>query len=274
MGIGGAGAIRAFLQPYSGLVTVLKRAGLILAVAFVAFTVLPDSPGPFLTPPNAFLGWIVDSFSVTVLLAMEHSLLPHATTLIVIGPFDAFSVVMEMGFYLSLMVTLPYLVWGLIGWLSPGLSHRERRTVRRLIAFATGLFFAGVAFTYLIILPPIYAFSYSLQAPLGASGTISLEAFVETTFMFMIGIGLSFEIPPVCLGLSYVGILSSKMMSQYWNYAGAACFIIAFMISPGVGGGVIESLIAFFLWGLYGLSFILVRRLERNKRMGAVAVGG
>jgi len=259
-------------ERYRPLIRLAKWGALLFGVSFVAFTVLPIYPSDFSQPPNAFLGYMKDSFAVYVLLLMEHQLLPAGATIIVIGPFDAFTAIMEIGFYLSLTITIPYLVWGFLRWLSPALTRKEIWAIRRTLVLATFLFFAGFFITYFWLLPPIYQFSYTLQPVVGASGTLSLEAFIETTFLFRLGVGIAFEIPPLCLGLAYVGILSSKVMGHYWNIAGAACFVIAFIISPGVGGGVIETLLAMMLWGLYGLSYLLVRRVEKNKWAEALTV--
>ncbi len=259
-------ALRSLLGEYRPLLSVLKRAALLFGLAFTFVTVFPDTLEGWTHPPSVFLGWMKDSFSVTLLRWMEQSLLPKGTILIVIGPFDAFTVLMEMGFYVALAVTMPYLVLGFLRWLSPALTPREGRALNRIAVLSAVLFFAGMVFTYRIILPPIYQFSYSLQPVVGAAGTISLQAFVETTFLFLLSMGLAFELPPLCLGLSYAGILSSRVMGKNWNYAYAAFWVVAFIISPGVGGGVIEGMIATLLFGLYLLSYVLIRRMEHVQK--------
>lgn len=259
-------ALRSAFAEYRPLVSIGKRALVLFGIVFGFVTVLPDTASGWLHPPNVFLGWVKDSFAVTVLVAMERSLLPHGIVLIVIGPFDAFTAIMEMGFYIAFAATAPYLVWGFIRWLVPGLTKREARTVRWIASFSAVLFFAGMAFTYLVLLPPIYQFSYSLQPVVGAMGTISLESFVETTFLFLISVGLAFELPPVCLGLSYAGLLSAETMGKNWNWAYAGFWVVAFLISPGVGGGIIEGGIATILFGLYMLSYVLIKRMETYRK--------
>jgi sec-independent protein translocase protein TatC len=260
------GLVTDLRREYRPLISLLKRAAILLAVVFGIVTVLPDSLAGWSHPPSVFLGWMKDSFAVTALVAMERSLLPKGTTLIVIGPFDAFTVIMEMGFYIALAVTIPYLVLGFLHWLAPSLSRNERRQVRFIASLSAFLFFGGMLFTYLVILPPIYQFSYSLQPVVGAAGTISLQSFVETSFLFMLSMGLAFELPCLLLGLAYVGFLSAKTMAKNWNYAYAGFWVVAFVISPGVGGGIIEGGIATLLLGLYLGSYGLIRRLEHVQR--------
>lgn len=253
-------------RDYQPLISLLKRAGILLASVFIGVTVFPDTIAGWTHPPNVFLGWVKDSFAVTVLLSMEHTLLPSGITLIVIGPFDAFTVIMEVGFYLALAATIPYLILGFLRWLAPSLSSNERRQVRFIAVLSAFLFFSGMLFTYLIVLPPIYQFSYTLQPVVGASGTISLESFVETSFMFMLSMGLAFELPCLLLGIAYLGFLSSHTMGKHWNYAYAGFWVVAFIISPGVGGGIIEGMIATLLFGLYLGSYLLIRRMEHARR--------
>lgn len=240
----------------------------IFIAAFFAVTFLPvrltdvGGNGSGVVTGN---GWVGQSTAAHLVLWLEGFLLPHGVQLIALGPFDAFLMVMEMGMFVSLSVTIPFLALAIVRWVAVGLHPHERRAVRSYGILAAVLFVFGVVFTMFVVLPPIYAWSFSLQPSLDVAPTMSLVEFVGTTVYFCVGVGLSFEVPTMCVGLAYAGILSSRTMRNHWRAGVMGAFLLAFVISPGVGGGVIETLVAGALLMLYGFSYVLVRRVEQER---------
>ncbi|HTT35104.1 MAG TPA: twin-arginine translocase subunit TatC [Thermoplasmata archaeon] len=248
--------------------TIAKRLAIAFLLTFFAVTALPITWSGLFVPPSA-LGWVGDSLAVHTITWLEGYLLPAGETILVLGPFDAWGAIMLVGLYLSLLVTIPYGVSLALGFLEEGLYPRERRAVRRLIALSTVLFALGILFAFVAVLPPIYLFAFELQGPVNAVGSVSLAAFLQTTFAFALGLGLAFEIPTVCYGLAQLELLTTSLMRKYWRHAIVVCFLIAFVISPGIGGGTVEVVIALSLSLLYGASYYLVRRVEtvRQRRL-------
>jgi Sec-independent protein secretion pathway component TatC len=223
-------------------------------------------------------------------------LLPPGETLIAAGPFDAFTTVMMVGAGLAFILTMPYLVYtglkafkirvkdpetgeelegdSLSGtYRDPATGKRlvydatklgRQGTVRNVLLMAVGFFMSGVVFG-LWILPTLYLWGYMIQTGIGISGAITLAGFLGTTALFTIGIGLMFQVPTVAYLLSSVGILTSPMMKRVVRPAALLCVFAAFLISPGVGWGLIEFPMAGLFFGLYLLAYRIVIIQERRR---------
>jgi sec-independent protein translocase protein TatC len=222
--------------------------------------------------------WFSYSIAVHLLRDAELYLLPHGESIIALGPWDAFSAVMLTGALVAAMVTIPYVTFVLFHWMltgtakeAPALRPKEVRLLRTLGPMALGLFLGGCGVA-LLVLPYLYGFAYQIQAPAGVSGTVSINEFMGQTAFFVLALGVSFEIPIIAYGLGYAGILTTTLMRRNGWYVFAACTILSFSISPGVGGGLIEIPMALGFMGLYGLGYAMVRRVERAR--GSPRPGG
>jgi Sec-independent protein secretion pathway component TatC len=224
------------------------------------------------------ISWLRHSLAIGALRLLETHLLPHGETLIAEGPFDAFLSVMYVGAGLALLVTIPFGTLLVVRAyridvrdpetgeriVASGFGNRTKTTLRILGALAVGFFFSGVIFG-LGVLPYLYNFGYEFQIAAGVSGTITLGGFLVTTAFFTLGLGALFEIPTVAYGLAVLGVLSSRTLRKHLRIAGIGSIVAAFVISPGVGNGLIEVPIAFLLFGLYVIAYYIVRGVERRR---------
>lgn len=241
----------------------LLRLGLAFVVAFVSLSALPLlRPSSFLDP--GALSWFSESAAAGVLRWSEAYLLPAGEKVIVLGPWDAWTVEMEVGAGLALLLVVPYASALAFRSLWPGMRPHERRAVLLVLPLSAALFAAGMLIA-LLVLPWLYGFAFALQGPLGASGTVSLSAYITETLLFVLSLGLAFETPVLTYGLGWLGILTTRLMRANMKWAFLACTIAALFVSPGVGGGVIEIPLAFGLFGLYLLGYAMVRGVERSR---------
>ena len=78
---------------------------------------------------------------------------PIPARLLVTGPFENFLVSLKVALYAALFVGGPYLLWELWGFIAAGLYKKERRVVLSYLPAAVVLFFAGIVFAYLTMVP-------------------------------------------------------------------------------------------------------------------------
>lgn len=94
-------------------------------------------------------GALTDSL-YTVML--RHGYAPDMTYGGVAEPFLAnFQLALILGFIL----TAPYILWQLWGFVAAGLYRHERKWVRRFVPISIGLFFAGTVF-FLVVVTPLF----------------------------------------------------------------------------------------------------------------------
>ena len=251
-----------------GPLRLLSRAKRILIRAFLLFSSvwLVTTAIPLYRPvswwlPHIGANWFSYSLATHLLRDSEWYMLPHGETIIALGPWDTFVVICEIGAVIALAAVIPYLTLLALrhGW--RGLKGTTRWAIIWLAPLALGLFVAGMV-TALLVLPWLYGFAYQIQGPAGVSGTVSLTSFVTETLFFVIAMGLSFEIPVVTYGLGYAGVLTAPTMRRAMWPAFFGCAGLALIISPGVGGGVLEIPMALGFFGLYIIGYLMVKRAE------------
>lgn len=139
---------------------------------------------------------------------------------------EPFTVSITVAFYFAMVIASPVLLYELFAFLVPALTERQRQMIRPTLVTAPLLFFAGLVFTYLIVLPAAIKFlqgynSANFNSLIGAQPLYSFEV------LTMGGIGLAFEMPLILLGLRTTGIIDGGTLTRHWRYAILAIAVIA-----------------------------------------------
>ena len=150
----------------------------------------------------------------------------------------------------------------------PALNPHERRTAIPIMIAAPALFAMGVAFTYLIVLPPAVHF---LQGYNSHDFDILVQAKAYYTFeiLTMLGIGLAFQLPLGLLGLDRIGVINAQTLTRHWRYAVVGISVIAAAL-PGADP-VTTALEMLPLILLYLLSIVLLKIADRREAARAAS---
>lgn len=98
-----------------------------------------------------------------------------ARSLIYTSGVEELNVLMKVGLYVGIFLTTPVLLWQLWGFVSPGLYAAEKRMAAPFVLSGSVAFLLGLAFCYLLILPPMFTFllneedSLELEQQLGTA---------------------------------------------------------------------------------------------------------
>ncbi|SAI86755.1 twin-arginine translocase subunit TatC [Saccharolobus solfataricus] len=210
-----------------------------------------------------------DSIAVKVTKFFIYHELPINTKIIIINLFDPLYASLYVSLYLALLTSLPIIIRETWSFLSPGLYEHEKKIFKLTIAPAFLLFFSGSLFAFFILIPLMFKMISFYTESLGPAvePTISLSSFISTTFLLMGSLGLAFEMPLIMIGLTYLGIVKASTWRNYWRWGVLVSFIIAWIISPGTTGGVMETIIGLSLSSLYflgmGISFLITKRKRK-----------
>ncbi len=211
---------------------------------------------------------IYNSISDYAIRAFIYNELPKGLVLININPFDPLFASFYVSFFLSLFIVMPLLVWEVWGFVAPGLYRHEKKLIKYIVGPAFGLFAAGSAFAYVIIVPFMMKFVLIYTRALGVEPTISLKAFINTVVSLTMVTGVAFEYPLVMSMLTYLGVVAAKTWKSGWRWGVLGAFIIAWIISPGTTGGVIETTIGLILSGLYFVGVAVAYVIEKRRKAG------
>lgn len=111
----------------------------------------------------------------------------------------------------------------------------------------------SVQFTRVVLMRPPFMliFIYRLDVSLGVEPTLGFNSYISTIILLMAGTGIAFEMPLIMYMLTLVGLIKSSTWFKNWRWGVLISFIVAYIISPGTTGGIIETIIGIILSMLY-----------------------
>lgn len=157
------------------------------------------------------------------------------------------------------MLSFPYLIWQIYGFVSPALYPNEKRAAGSIIGFGTLLFFCGVALNYLIIFPFAFRFLSTYQVQAEVVNQIALSSYISTLLILSLMMGLLFEMPLVVWALGRAGLLTAGTLRHYRRHAVVILCILAAVITP-TGDAFTLLLVTLPLYLLYEISILTLPR--------------
>lgn len=164
------------------------------------------------------------------------------------------------------IVAFPFVLWQLWLFIKPALNRKEISYARGLVSTSSLLFFIGVAFGYYILSPLSIKFLGSYRVSDMVSNEINLQSYVSFIATITFATGLIFELPILVYFLAKIGILGSTLMRKYRRYALVVILILAGLLTPSPDMAS-QIMMALPLYGLYELSIVVAKRVERNKAL-------
>lgn len=144
-----------------------------------------------------------------------------------IGPFALF---VKVSLYAAIAVSVPFLLWQIWAFVSPGLYPHERKYVTPFVALSSIFFVLGAATAYYLIFPP--AAKYLLG--LGQDFRLLLKAdeYFDFIILLMLGMGLVAQMPAITYVLARIGLVTAGWMIKVWRVAIIVILIVAAVLSP------------------------------------------
>ncbi|MGC1247807.1 MAG: twin-arginine translocase subunit TatC, partial [Spirulinaceae cyanobacterium] len=134
-----------------------------------------------------------------------------------LAPGEFFFVSIKVAGYSGIVISSPWILYQLIQFILPGLTSRERRLIGPVVLCSSVLFFLGLIFAYIALIPAALNFFISYGADV-VEQQWSIDRYFEFVLLLLFSTGLAFQIPIVQLLLGLLGIVSSKRMIAGWRY--------------------------------------------------------
>lgn len=188
-------------------------------------------------------------------------LLAPAGKLYFMHPGEAFfsyaKVVLFSGFLLATPVVF-YEIWR---FFVPAFTRRERMVLGIMVPSSILLFYAGLAFSFFLIVPIGIKFFMGMGSE-DLSPLFSIEKYLDFIITFLLPFGLAFELPLVIIIMAAIGLVTSQQLKKYFRYVFFVSFIIGALLTPP---DIISQItLALPLTALYGLSYLVVRFILRK----------
>lgn len=147
------------------------------------------------------------------------------------APIEAFMTRLKIAAVCGVFVVMPFIFYKIYGFILPGLYERERRVVTPLLISSTALFYLGVIFAYVIVIPKVVAFMLSFGTET-MQPLIGIGAYFAFVARLCLAFGAVFELPLVILFLSIIGLVNPRRLLKTWRYAVLLIVIFAAVLTP------------------------------------------
>jgi len=193
------------------------------------------------------------------------AVLPKSSYLIYTGLTQAFFTYMKIAIFASVILTSPFIMYQIWKFIAPALLPREKKFVVPFVLSSTTLFLGGVTFGYLVVLPPAFEFFVSFNNEY-LRAMISFGDYLSFFVTFLLGFGVSFQLPVIIFFLARLGIVNDKMLSKQRKYAILVIFIVAAILTPSPDA-VSQILMAIPLMFLYEVSIFVAKFAAKKKEV-------
>ncbi len=191
--------------------------------------------------------------------------LPKSSYLIYTGMTEAFFTYMKIAFFASLILTSPFILYQIWKFIAPGLLPKERQLVVPFVVSSTALFVSGVLFGYFIVLPPAFKFFVSFNNQY-LQALLSFKDYLSLFVTFLLGFGISFELPIFIFFLTKLGVVNPRLLSQQRRYAILVIFIVAAVLTPSPDA-LSQILMAIPLLFLYEVSIFVSKFAQKKEKV-------
>src|SRR5215510_11593732 len=152
--------------------------------------------------------------------------------LILLGVASGFTLYMRVALYIGLGLAIPYLLFQVWAFISPGLYKHEKRYAVPVLTMTGFFFLAGAAFAYYIAFPAACNYLLGLQTMGGFQTLPDAEQYFDLIILIMIGLGIVFQIPTLAFILGRIGLITPRMMLKMWRYAIVIIAIVSAVLTP------------------------------------------
>ena len=178
-------------------------------------------------------------------------------------PGEAFFTYLKIDIAAGFLIALPIIFYHAWRFFLPALTKGERAVLGILVPASVILFFAGLAFSFLLILPVALKFFMGFgQESENLQTLFSFGSYFEFVILFVLPFGFVFELPLVIIVLGKLGILTSEKLGKYRRYVFFFSFVIgALVTSPDV---ITQIAVAIPVILLYEVGYLVVKYILRK----------
>lgn len=190
--------------------------------------------------------------------------LPEQSTMVAIDVASPFLTPFKMVMLLSVVITVPWILYQFWGFVAPGLYKHEKRLVMPLLVSSSLLFYLGMVFAYFVVFPLVFGFLTS-AAPEGVSVMTDISRYLDFITKMFIAFGVAFEVPVLTIILVLTGITSVTALSAARSYIIVAAFIVGMLLTPP--DIISQILLAIPVWLLFEVGLLLAKLLVKNRQV-------
>lgn len=176
-------------------------------------------------------------------------------------PGEAFFTYLKIDIVAGFLIALPIVFFHVWKFFLPALTKSERAVLGILVPASVILFFAGLAFSFFLILPIALKFFMGFTTD-DLQSMFSFKNYFDFVLMFMLPFGFVFELPLVVIVLAQLGFLNSEFLGKYRRMIFFVSFVVGAIITPPDVISQISLAVPIIL--LYEAGYLIVKYILRK----------
>ena len=188
--------------------------------------------------------------------------LPANSSMIATEVASPFLTPLKLTFFVSLLVSMPYSLNQIWKFIAPGMYQNEKSLSFLVMLSSLLLFYAGIVFTYFLVLPLVFSF-FTGSAPEGILVMTDISRYLDFVLSMMFAFSFAFEIPVFIFLLIWSGVSSPESLSAKRPYVIIGCFTVGMFVTPP--DVISQTLLAIPAWLLFEGGLLMARLLVKNK---------
>jgi sec-independent protein translocase protein TatC len=187
--------------------------------------------------------------------------------LVAIDATEVFSLYFKVAFATGICLAAPVILWQIWRFIEPALYKHEKRYAAPFIISTTICFIAGAVFGYGIVAPWLLKLELVMAKDAHLEIAMSAESYFTMLTATVVSMGGIFEMPPIILILSRIGLVSAKFLIRNFKYAFLLFSIAAAVLTPSTQ---IPPMLFFMavMTGIYVISIVVAMVFGRTRTSG------
>ena len=148
------------------------------------------------------------------------------------SPTEALIADVKMTLYTAFLFTIPVLLYQAWAFVAPAVGEVGRAFTYILIALASSLFLAGVAFGYFVVLPIGVNFLLDWD-PDRYNTIITSQSYLSFVTRFLLAFGIVFEFPAATYVAAKLELVDAPLLRRYRRHAIVINTLLAAALTPG-----------------------------------------
>ena len=210
-----------------------------------------------------FLSLIYFSNDIYLLLSEPLlNFLPSGSSMIATEVASPFLAPLKLTFFASLLISMPFFLNQIWKFIAPGMYKNEKSLSFLVMLSSLFLFYAGILFTYLLVLPLVFNF-FTGVAPDGILIMTDISRYLDFVLSMMFAFSFAFEIPIFIFLLIWAGVTDSNSLRNKRPYVVIGCFAVGMLVTPP--DVISQSLLAIPAWLLFELGIVMADLFVKKK---------
>ncbi|MCW2535319.1 MAG: tatC [Modestobacter sp.] len=190
--------------------------------------------------------------------------------LLVTTVFDGALIRLKIAFIGGVVVSAPFWLYQVWGFITPGLKRNEKRYGVAFVAASTSLFALGAVLAY-------FSLKAGLTLLLGLAGddvaiALTAQDYIGFVISILLAFGVSFELPLIAVVLNLIGVLSYAALSKSRRWIYFLTIVFAAFITP-TQDPFTMLLMAGPMCVLFELAIQIARLVDKRRARRAAAEG-